>query len=294
MIRNCRFVYAALLMASVSFLGAASSEARPSSSRGDIRERAAAMAADWTAQLEPDFAAVQCASGDYLVRVKRLAFCKSPVVDQPIVPSDAAVFRYRVLVEKGLDTAANEYAKHVSAILNSKEGWTQADLNFLQVETGEDFTVFLAQPRSVDRLCRPLTTEGELSCAISGKAVINAERWFRGAETWDGNNLPAYRQYLINHEVGHLLGLGHTQCPEKGMPAPIMLPQTRYLKGCLPSGEISERDLKMIGRVMPLLRRRLKMARPGRLLNKPTFSRKRRWYRKRRGRRRYARRRRRR
>ena len=294
MIRICWIVCALLLIVSTTLLGAATANARPSSVKDNKLERAAATAAQWTTQLEPDFKSVQCNSGDYHIRVRRLAFCKAPVVEQPVVPIDAAVFRYRVLVEKGLDTATNDFAKRVSAILNAETGWMQADLNFVQVETDEDFTIFLAQPRSVDRLCRPLTTEGALSCAISGKAVINVERWFRGAETWDGNNIPAYRQYVVNHEVGHLLGLGHTRCPEKGMPAPIMLPQTRYLKGCLPSGQISERDLKMIARVMPLLRRRLKAARPGRLFSKPTFSRKRRWYRKRRGRRRYARRRRRR
>ena len=292
MVRICRVVCTALLIASMSLLGVTVANERSSTSIPDKRAEAIAAAALWSAQLDPDFASVQCSSGDYHIRVRRLAFCKAPVIDPPVVAIDGDVFRYRVLVEKGLDATTNEFAKTADTILNAETGWTQAGLNFVQVESGEDFTIFLAQPRSVDRLCRPLTTEGTLSCAISGKAVINAERWFRGAETWDGNNIPGYRYYLINHEVGHLLGLGHTRCPEKGMPAPIMLPQTRFLKGCLPSGEISERDLKMIARVMPLLRRRLKMARPGRLLSKPTFSRKRRWYRKRRGRRRYARRRR--
>ena len=291
---NCGVIGTALLLALTYLVGASFASERIASPHATPAKSAIVTAAEWAEQLEPDFASVQCSSGDYHIRVRRLAFCVAPIDEPAVVPLDDATFRYRVLVEKGLDTTTNDFAKAVSKIFQSKTGWMQAGLNFVQVTNNEDFTVFLAQPRSVDRLCRPLTTEGTLSCAISGKAVINAKRWFEGAETWNGNDVPGYRNYLVNHEVGHLLGLGHTGCPEEGAPAPVMLPQTRYLKGCTASGLISERDLQMIARVMPLLRRRLKIARPGRLLSKPMFSRKRRWYRKRRGRRRYARRRRRR
>lgn len=39
-----------------------------------------------------------------------------------------------------------------------------------------------------------------------------------------------YRRYLVLHECGHALGLGHVRC--QGGPAPIMLQQTRGLQNC--------------------------------------------------------------
>jgi len=38
---------------------------------------------------------------------------------------------------------------------------------------------------------------------------------------------------VINHETGHWLGLGHSQCPASGAPAPIMQQQSIDLQGCV-------------------------------------------------------------
>ena len=42
---------------------------------------------------------------------------------------------------------------------------------------------------------------------------------------------------VVNHEVGHLLGMHHplVQCPVPGRPAAVMSQQSTELRGCLPN-----------------------------------------------------------
>lgn len=62
--------------------------------------------------------------------------------------------------------------------------------------------------------------------------VINALRWARGIPDYRGHR-DAYRRYVVNHEVGHALGLGHEICAGPGELAPVMQQQTYGLRGCL-------------------------------------------------------------
>ena len=72
---------------------------------------------------------------------------------------------------------------------------------------------------------------GEVSCTLgSSQIMLNLDRWYIGVEHID--DLGLYRDYLINHEVGHAIGKLHQNCTGKGDPAPVMLQQTLELNGC--------------------------------------------------------------
>ncbi len=129
------------------------------------------------------------------------------------------------------------------ASLNDRRGWGQAGFTFWADEAS-DLTVILAEPAEVDQLCRPLNTAGFFSCQVGSRVMINADRWRSAIESWN-RPLEEYRNYVINHEVGHLIGQGHpgVRCPEVGGPAPVMAQQTKGLQGCLGNGWPTEGEL---------------------------------------------------
>jgi hypothetical protein len=69
-----------------------------------------------------------------------------------------------------------------------------------------------------------------LSRSMSGRDD-ESTRWRLGADSY-GSDLNSYRRYLVNHEFGHTLGKRHVGCPGPGKVAPVMLQQTKGLRGC--------------------------------------------------------------
>ena len=140
---------------------------------------------------------------------------------------------YVVEVEGGLGVGPAQFAADVDAVLSDPRSWGAGGrLALHRVDTGHAAVrVALVSPRTVDRLCAPLQTNGYFSCANGDRAVLNVARWLTGAPAYAGQ-LTAYRQYLVNHEVGHLFGRGHEPCPGPGQPAPVMMQQTKGLQGC--------------------------------------------------------------
>ncbi len=148
--------------------------------------------------------------------------------------------RVALEVEGGLGLDRAEVATAVARILVDERGWQSArDVRFVfvspaQAERGEfDTRVGIASRQTTDDLCAPLETDGYTSC-YNGRVVINLDRWMLGVEAYEGR-LDDYRTYVVDHEVGHALGLGHAPCPAKGAPAPVMVPQTLHLWGCAPN-----------------------------------------------------------
>ncbi|MFG1946879.1 DUF3152 domain-containing protein [Nonomuraea sp. NPDC048826] len=141
------------------------------------------------------------------------------------------VIRYLVEVERGLPFEPREFAAEVHRTLNDPRGWGR----FRRVDRPPvRLRVALSSPRLTDRECLPLRTGGDLSCWNGSRSIINALRWAEGVPQYDGD-LAAYRHYLISHEVGHALGHRHAACPGPGRPAPVMMQQSKSLRGCRPN-----------------------------------------------------------
>ena len=133
------------------------------------------------------------------------------------------------------DEATASFDEVVRATLVDDKGWQRAGFRFTFGGTAP-YTVVLAEGDEVDRLCAPYDVGGRFSCQNGPVVALNADRWRTATEKWTGD-LATYRQMLVNHEVGHLLGQHHpeVQCPAAGQPAPVMAQQSTELDGCLPN-----------------------------------------------------------
>lgn len=175
-----------------------------------------------------------------LVRVPKFAsgrYAVAPGDARPPAGSAGKRIRYLVEVERGLPFHAAAFAADVHRILNDPRGWGHGGrMRFERTDDGPvRVRVALSSPDFTDELCLPLHTGGELSCWDGPRSVINAKRWGQGARTY-GRDLASYREYVINHEVGHqLFGPDHADCPARGKPAPVMVQQTKSLYGCHPN-----------------------------------------------------------
>ncbi|WP_344354923.1 DUF3152 domain-containing protein [Brachybacterium phenoliresistens] len=154
----------------------------------------------------------------------------------PAAAGAGTVHTYALRVEGGTGLDADASAQEVAQILADERGWTAVeDVSFQQVADPEqaEFTISLASPPTVDRLCAPAQTHGRWSCRIGEDVVLNTDRWTLMTPTYD--DLSAYRAYMVNHEVGHFLGHGHETCSGAGRAAPVMLQQSIDLGGCRPN-----------------------------------------------------------
>ncbi|WP_079126305.1 DUF3152 domain-containing protein [Streptomyces sp. ERV7] len=151
-------------------------------------------------------------------------------------PGKGRKYRYRVDIEKGLDLDGALFAEAVQKTLNDDRSWSHDGAKtFERISSGKpDFVVTLASPGTTGVWCAKSeldVTEENVSCdsAVTERVMINAFRWAQGSETFGAQAMYAYRQMLINHEVGHRLGHGHVSCRTPGALAPVMQQQTKSL-----------------------------------------------------------------
>lgn len=150
-------------------------------------------------------------------------------------PGTGQKYRYRVDVEKGLGLDAELFAEAVQKTLNDDRSWAHSGgRTFERISSGTpDFVITLASPGTTAVWCAKSgldTTVDNVSCdsAATERVMINAYRWAQGSKTY-GDQIHAYRQMLINHEIGHRLGNRHETCDKDGELAPVMQQQSKFL-----------------------------------------------------------------
>lgn len=148
----------------------------------------------------------------------------------------AKVYHYQIRVEDGIDPSYYQgddaFVSDVQSTLSDPRSWIAAGTIQLQRVDASfatpDFTIDLTTPNTDHRpdLCGfAIQYEGSCWVLRTHQVIINVARWVRGALAFNGD-LGLYRQYAINHEVGHAFGNHHVGCATNGGLAPVMMEQS--------------------------------------------------------------------
>ena len=151
----------------------------------------------------------------------------------PKVGTGGQEYTYTVEVENGLNPqdygGDPTFAKMVDMTLANPRSWIgDGRVSFRRIDRGEpDLRITLVSTGTTRELCG-YQIKLETSCYYppQERVTLNEARWVRGALSYQGDDI-AYRQYLVNHEVGHGLGYAsHEPCRENGALAPVMMQQS--------------------------------------------------------------------
>ncbi|HEY8374287.1 MAG TPA: DUF3152 domain-containing protein [Pseudonocardiaceae bacterium] len=144
---------------------------------------------------------------------------------------EGKLYTYTVEVENGIEWGGSdeEFQEKVDATLSDPRSWIGDKNNRRAVQRIDDpdkahFRVRLTSPATTAEICGK-DVKYESSCRSGRLVTINLARWVRGARPFQGD-LGLYREYLINHEVGHFFGGSHVPCTEHGALAPVMMQQS--------------------------------------------------------------------
>lgn len=167
------------------------------------------------------------------VQAAYYALTKSQPVTYILSSTGVKTYRYCTAV-RGVNTSELfDFRTKLAAVYGDPRGWNNnGTLSLVHAESNCDYTAWLSAPSqmtSFGGLC-----DSYYSCRSGRNVVINYDRWKGATDPWNaaGGSLEDYRVMVINHETGHWLSFGHSNCPGAGQPAPVMQQQSISLQGC--------------------------------------------------------------
>lgn len=146
-------------------------------------------------------------------------------------PPAASAHTFTYTVERrGATGDLDVFARVADVTLRHNYGWALGGaVDFRRVRSGGSFRLVLASPDAVAAASPGCSRRW--SCRVGDQVLINERRWNHATSTWRRPPLVAYRKYVINHEVGHWLGIGHWLCTYGGR-APVMMQQSKGVGDC--------------------------------------------------------------
>lgn len=183
-------------------------------------------AARWLAQRCPELRGLHAVGGAAALTPAVLDDAHQASLDcRPL--EEPVTFGYQAAVAP--DTDASGLVETLADALGRPKGWAlDGGVRFRAVAEGPDLVFRLVTAETVegaDPRCR-----ADASCRVGDEVWLNADRWRSPPSSWEGTVVD-YRRYLVNHTVGHWLGLGHADCA--GATAPVMVDESEG-SGCTP------------------------------------------------------------
>lgn len=139
---------------------------------------------------------------------------------------------YSVTTRGRITASTRLFRRLAQQTFDDPRGWRAGGVEFRRVARGGDFTLVLAEARTVPSFSSQCSSTW--SCRVGRFVIINQTRWQQASPAWNaaGRSLRDYRHLVVNHETGHWLGRGHASCPAGGGRAPVMMQQSKGTGSC--------------------------------------------------------------
>lgn len=147
-----------------------------------------------------------------------------------------ALICYNAKIAEDVNFDLNEFLQILKSVLQDPKGWRSYGYEFVEgnnEKAVKKVEILLCTDKYVKKTCNTIN----LSCydPQTDKIYLNFNNWQGGSKS----DLPInrYREYVINHEMGHALGFEHTKCPKTaGNKASVMQQMSKgpdHIKPCV-------------------------------------------------------------